>query len=88
MYDYRTLIKTAEREAAVGCGQSDVLYDSRVQASYSAILAGAPAEDRAETEAALRSRGFDVDFSPYEAGEGCCGLTGIEFDYCPCGQHP
>jgi len=88
MYDYQTLIETAEREASNGCGQSDVLYESRVQAVYSSILAGAPAEHRIETEAALRSRGFDPECAPYEAGEGCCSLTGIEFDYCPCGQHP
>jgi hypothetical protein len=88
MYDYQTLISTAEREASIGCGLSDVLYDSRAQAAYSSILAGAPAEDRIETEAALRSRGFDTEFVPYEPGEGCCSLTGIEFDHCPCGQHP
>lgn len=82
------LIEDAETEAARGCGQSDVLYEARVQAAYASILDGAPEAERAETEAALKSRGFDPDFVPYQAGEGECGLTGIDVDCCPCGQHP
>jgi len=81
-------IENAEREAARGCGLSDVLYETRVQAAYAAILEAAPAGHRAETEAALRSRGFDPDFQPQQAGPGECSLTGIEVDCCPCGRHP
>ena len=83
-----TLIEDAEREAARGCGQSDVLYETRVQAAYAAILAKATEADRGETEAALRKRGFDPDFVPYEAGPGECSLTGIDVNCCPCGRHP
>lgn len=81
-------IESAEREAARGCGLSDVLYETRVQAAYAGILEVAPAAHRAETEAALRSRGFDPDFEPYQVGEGECSLTGIDVNCCPCGQHP
>lgn len=81
-------IENAEREAARGCGLSDVLYETRVQAAYAAILEAAPAAHLAETEAALRSRGFNPDFEPYQAGPGECSLTGIDVDCCPCGQHP
>lgn len=81
------LIADAETEAARGCGQSDVLYEARVQAAYASILDRAPEAERAETEAALRKRGFDPDFVPYEAGEGECSLTGIYVNCCPCGRH-
>lgn len=83
-----TLIKSAETEAARGCGQSDVLYESRVQDAYAEILERSSEEDRAETEAALKKRGFDPNFIPYQAREGECDLTGIETDCCPCGRHP
>lgn len=83
-----TLIKDAEAEAANGCGQSDVLYEARVQAAYAAILNRAPASERAETEVALKKRGFDPNFVPYEAQEGECSLTGIDENCCPCGNHP
>ena len=69
------LIEDAEKEAARGCGQSDVLYEARVQAAYASILDRAPEAERPETEAALRKRGVDPDFVPYEAGEGECSLT-------------
>ena len=81
------LIRDAEANAACGCGQSDVLYEQRVQAAYASILDRAPETERAETEVALRKRRFDPDFDPYEAGEGECSLTGIEVDCCPCGLH-
>jgi hypothetical protein len=80
-------IEDAESNAANGCGQSDVLYEMRVQSAYAAILAGAPEQHRNETEAALRLRGYDPDFEPFEAGPGECSLTGIDYDHCPCGQH-
>jgi len=86
--DLAARIKDAEKEALSGCGQSDVLYESRVQAAYASILDQAPEAERAETEVALRKRGFDPDFVPYQAGQGECGLTGIDVDCCPCGQHP
>jgi hypothetical protein len=82
------LIEDAETEAARGCGQSDVLYEARVQAAFASILDRAPEAERVETEAALRKRGFDPDFAPYQAGEGECSLTGIDVDCCPCGRHP
>jgi hypothetical protein len=80
-------IEKAECEAENGCGQSDVLYESRVQGAYASILAAAPEAHRIETEAALRARGFDPNFEPYVPGAGECGLTGIEIDHCPCGRH-
>lgn len=87
MFDYPTLIKAAELQAAGGCGQSDVLYETRVQALYRSILSKAPDEDRIETEAALRARGFNPDFIPYEPSENDCSLTGITIKWCPCGRH-
>lgn len=88
MYDYLARIDRAEQEASAGCGLSDVLYESRVQASYAAILQAAPAQEREATEAALRARGFDPNFTPYRSGERECSLTGIDVDCCPCGRHP
>lgn len=81
-------IKAAEEAANRGCGQSYELYEARVQAAYAAILAEAPEANREATEATLRSRGYDPDFEPYEAGPGECDLTGIDVDCCPCGRHP
>jgi len=83
-----SLIVNAEDAAAHGCGQSDVLYENRVQGYYAGILHCAAEAERAKTEAVLRKHGFDPDFAPYEAGPGECSLTGIDFDHCPCGQHP
>jgi hypothetical protein len=80
-------IRAAAAEAARGCGQSDVLFEARLQAAYAAILEQAPDEDRPVVEAALLESGFDPGFEPYVAGPGECGLTGIEVDCCPCGQH-
>ena len=80
-------IKSAQDAAAHGSGQSDVLYESRVQAAYSQILEAAPADDRDETEATLRKHGFDPDWAPYEAREGECNSTGIDVNCCPCGYH-
>lgn len=87
-YDVNALVRAAEKEAAFGCGQSDVLYESRVQDAYERILQGAPIEQRQATEAALRARGHNPDFVPYEAQEGECSLTGIDEYCCPCGRHP
>jgi hypothetical protein len=81
------LIEIAENEAARGCGQSDVLYESRVQAAYAQILAQAPDTERIATEAALKARGYELDFTPYKAKAGECSLTGIDEDCCPCGRH-
>ena len=86
--DLQAIIEAAESGAAHGCGQSDVLYEKRVQAAYEAILEQAPESDRAETEAALRKRGFDPEFVPYQAAKGECSLTGIDEFCCPCGRHP
>ena len=81
------LIKAAESEAAHGCGQSDVLYEKLVQAAYESILDQAPESERSETEVALKKRGFDPDFMPYQAAKGECSLTGIDEYCCPCGRH-
>lgn len=80
-------MEDVERKAFSGCGLSDVLYETRVQDGYASILAQAPESERAATEAALRARGYDPDFTPYQAGDGECSLTGIYVDCCPCGQH-
>jgi hypothetical protein len=87
-FDLANLIENAEQEAARGCGQSDVLYEARVQGAYQSILDRTPHEMREEVETTLRARGFDPDFEPYEADEGECPLTGIDENCCPCGRHP
>lgn len=87
-FDYTARIKEAEAEAMRGCGLSDVLYESRVQVSYANILAQAPEAERAATEAALKERGYEPNFVPYQAEKGECSLTGIDENCCPCGQHP
>lgn len=87
-YDYTTRINAAEDQAMRGCGQSDVLYEKRVQASYASILAQAPDHERDAVEAALKERGYDPDFEPYRAGPGECSETGIDTVCCPCGRHP
>jgi|6_EtaG_2_1085325.scaffolds.fasta_scaffold00513_3 hypothetical protein len=81
-------MKDAEEQALRGSGSSDVLYESRVQAAYASILDSAPESEKRRAEEILRERGYDPDFTPYEAGEGECDLTGIEIDCCPCGRHP
>jgi hypothetical protein len=83
-----SMIENAEKAAYQGCGQSDVLYTSRVQDAYQAILDQAPNADYEKAEEMLRARGFDPDMEPYEAGEGECSLTGIDEYCCPCGRHP
>ena len=80
-------IKSAQDAAAHGSGQSDVLYESRLQDAYCQILGDASAENRAATEATLRENGFDPDCAPFEAQEGECDLTGIDAHCCPCGRH-
>lgn len=86
-YDVNALIQAAEKEAAHGCGQSYELYERRMQDAYERILQDAHIEQRQATEAALRARGYDPDFVPYEAQEGECSLTGIDENCCPCGRH-
>jgi hypothetical protein len=89
MYDYEHLIEAAEYNASQGYGQSEFLYESRVQTAYASILSNAPEEDRGATEAALRGRGFDPDhIAEYDGADDECGLTGIRFNHCPCGRHP
>jgi hypothetical protein len=81
-------IACAASDSARGCGLSDDLFESRLQAMYRAILAKAPEAERARTKGVLIAAGFDPDFVEYEAGEGECSLTGIHIDCCPCGNHP
>lgn len=86
--DLSARIDRAEAEAMRGCGLSDVLYEKLVQAEYESILHSALDSEKAKVEAVLRERGYDPGFTPYEAGEGECEMTGIEIDCCPCGRHP
>lgn len=86
MRDIETLIADAEHEAARSCGLSDVLYETRVQAAFAAILADTPEATRAEVLDALCARGFRPDAAPDVAGDGC-PTTGIDPDCCPCGRH-
>ena len=83
-----SMIDRAEREAALGCGLSDVLYEERVQVSYASILANLAPEDRVAAEPILRVRGYDPDFTSYQAAQGECSMTGIREDCCSCGRHP
>lgn len=87
-FDFAALIAEAENQAAQGCGQSDVLYEARVQDAYQSILDRAPEVMREEVEAELKRRGYDPDYVPFEAREGECSLTGIDENCCPCGRHP
>lgn len=87
-YDYASLINAAETEASRGCGQSYELYEKLVQNAYASILAKAPDAKRSATEAALKERGFEPDFTPYQTQDDECSLTGIDENCCPCGQHP
>ncbi len=81
-------MKAAETEAAKGSGQSDVLYESRVQAAYEALLNESPDSEKDKVFEILSERGYEPDFEPYQAEEDECSLTGINTDCCPCGQHP
>lgn len=87
-HDIDSLIQDAERRAGQGCGQSDLLYERRVQAAYATILLQAPDAVREETRVALIARGFDPNYVPDEVAPGQCSLTGIDDQWCPCGRHP
>lgn len=80
-------IDRAEADAARSCGLSDVLYEKHAQAAYANILEQSPESEKGEVMRALKERGFDPDFSPFEPEEGQCRLTGINEDCCPCGRH-
>jgi len=88
MYDYNTLIANAIKSSNQSCGQSDVLFLDRLQASFENILNNAPEQYRNETEAALIKHGYERDYNPYEPSDNECSITGIEEDSCPCGRHP
>ncbi|MBG6083178.1 hypothetical protein [Rubrivivax gelatinosus] len=87
MHTYIERMEAALAAAASCCGQSDVLFESRLQSAFEYILADAPDELKPQVEAELRARGYDPDFEDFEPGEGECGLTGIAIDCCPCGRH-
>lgn len=87
MYDYRTLISEAEKNAAHGCGASDVLYASRLQVAFEGILEGAPEELKDEVLQALKDGGFEEEWEPFVADAHECSMTGIDIDCCPCGRH-
>jgi len=82
-----SLAEKAEANALIGCGQSDYLFTSRVQAAYANILSQVPEANRSEAVEILKARGFDPDFEEPELHEDDCSLTGIEAHHCPCGHH-
>jgi hypothetical protein len=81
-------IKAAEAEAIIGSGQSDTLYEERVQASFASIFEDSPISMKDRVEEILREHGFYPGFTPYEADDNECDLTGVDIDSCPCGRHP
>jgi hypothetical protein len=85
--EINTLIDTAQADANSGCGLSDVLFESRLQASFRGLLGKAPAEEKEQIEKILLDAGYDPEFEEYEAGPNECSLTGIDTYCCPCGQH-
>lgn len=85
--EIHTLIATAQADANSGCGLSDVLFESRMQASFRGLLHKAPHEEKAQIEKILLDAGYDPEFEEYEAGPDECSLTGIETYCCPCGRH-
>ena len=82
------VLAKVEKDAAAGCGLLDVLWDSRCQAGYEAILTDTPNEQKHDVETFLRTRGYDPEGGEYEPAEGECSLTGIDENCCPCGRHP
>ncbi len=88
VFDVQKLIKTAEKEAVIGCGLSDVLYEANRQHLFAAILEASPLEERVKTAAALEAAGYDPEYKPFQPLPGECSLTGIDTDCCPCGRHP
>lgn len=80
-------VEKMERDAAIGCGLSDVLWNSRCHAGYEDVLADTPSEQKADVEAFLRTRGYDPEGGEYAPAEGECSLTGIDENCCPCGRH-
>jgi len=70
-----------------GCGLSDILFESRMQSSFEAILSEAPQCDYEQTKEILKEYGYNPHWEPYEASEGECSLTGIDEYCCPCGRH-
>lgn len=77
----------AQESAILGAGQSDVLYESRLQSAFLEILAGTNESERQETGSILVQFGYDPNYAPYEPGGNECSLTGIEINSCPCGRH-
>jgi hypothetical protein len=87
-FDVHERIKSAEKEAVVGCGLSDVLYEANRQHLFAAILEASPLEERVKTAAALEAAGYDPEYKPFQPLPGECSLTGIDTNCCPCGRHP
>lgn len=86
-YNCRALIERAALHAASGSGLSDLLFETRLQAAYKAILDEAPVELRPAIEGELLDRGFDPHHVADAVGPGRCSMTGIDEDCCPCGYH-
>ena len=80
-------VSAASKQAAQGCGCSDVLYEQRFHDQVSALLASLPAEQHAEGLTIATRAGYCEDFEPFRPAAGECALTGIDTDCCPCGRH-
>lgn len=81
------LIHAAESDAGQGCGQSDVLFEARVQQAYRRILSQVSDAHHTAAEALLVQRGYKPNFEAFQAKENECSLTGIDEYCCPCGRH-
>lgn len=81
-------IAADSKHAAAGCGLSDILYESRLQAAMAAMLDAADDKERLATEIVLRQNGYEPEREPFVPGPGECALTGIDENCCPCGRHP
>jgi hypothetical protein len=100
--EWLKVCNAAADEAAIGCGQSDVLWFKRCSALIKAKIASLP-EQHQERGLELAIKDGFCDDGTQESGtweddgpsmqcvvEGDvpCPLTGIDPHYCPCGSHP
>ncbi len=85
--EFKEICERISKNAAKGCGLSDVLFSERLQAGIEAQLANIPQQHYQEALAIAKEQGYDPDYTPYEAGPGECSTTGIDTWCCPCGQH-
>jgi hypothetical protein len=85
--EFKLACKRIAEDAAKGCGLSDVLFSERLQDGIEAKLSDIPQEHYEDALAIAKEQGYDPDYTPYEAREGECSLTGIDEYCCPCGRH-